>query len=157
MKNKLVESFLIVGIVILLAVGFCYFSDGKINIFLKNENQNQAVQKELGAKEIMEIIKTDKDYNDLADFVKNFDEIEVVDYKKLGLNEYKNIKEMWQAENLDDRIALVDKINLTDSTYWIEVKNRTDTTKGLRMVLDTKENKSLLLIATMSISAGIGI
>jgi hypothetical protein len=45
----------------------------------------------LSLDEIMEMIKTDKDYNDLSGFIEGFNP-EVVSYLKLGPNEYKKIK-----------------------------------------------------------------
>jgi hypothetical protein len=124
-------------------------------------NENQEAQRELTLKgitpeEIMEIIKTDKDYNDLSGFIKDF-EPEVVSCIKLGADEYKKIKPEWQEQGFEDRIGAVDGIELTDSTYWIELKNKKDETKGLRMILDIKERKSLLLIASLSINVGIGM
>jgi len=120
-------------------------------------NMNQVVVKDqLSPEEIMDIIKTDKDYNELLSFITGFDP-EVVSYIKLDPNGYQIIKTQWQDQGLGERINMVDKLNLKDSTYWIELKNKADETKGLRMILDTKEKKSLLLIAALSVTAGIGI
>ena len=104
----------------------------------------------------MGIIKTDKDYSGLSNFVMGFDP-EIVNYIKLGPDEYKKIKPEWQKQGFGDRISIVDKINLTNSTYWIELKNKKDHSKGLRMIIDIKTKKSLLLMASLSIGVGVGI
>ena len=104
----------------------------------------------------MEIIKTDKDYNELSGFIKGFDP-KVITYIKLGPNEYKTLRPIWQNQGFADRVKIIDKIKLTDSCCWIEIKNKNDETKGLRMILDTKENKSLILIASLLINTGVGM
>lgn len=142
-KNLLV--FIVVVILVVILLGLYYFSD----VFNKNQNR-------LSAGEIMEIIKTDKDYNELSGFIGDF-EPEIVDYIKFGPNEYQAIKPKWQEKGLTDRIGLVDKINLTNSTYWIELKNKKDESKGLRIILNINERKSLLLIAALSVEAGLGL
>jgi len=156
MKKKIIVLLIILVVVCLLGVCSVIFQKYIFNNFSNIPNANQIVQKELNAEEIMDIIKTDKDYNDLSKFVTGFNP-EIIDYIKLGPDEYKNIKLEWQEQGLGDRVGLVDKLNLTDSTYWIEVKNKNDETKGLRMIIDAKDKKSLLLIAALSIKAGIGI
>ena len=103
----------------------------------------------------MEIIKTDKDYDDLFEFIKDFDP-EIIVYTKLGSDEYKKIKAEWLKQGFSDRIGVIDKINLTNSCYWVELKNKNDQTKGLRIILDVKEKKSLFLVASLSVEAGIG-
>ena len=139
-------------VVFLLGIYFIFvFSEKEKILDIQKE-----LSSELSPEEIMEIIKTDKDYNDLSDFIKDF-EPGVANYIKLGQNEYRKIRLEWQEQDLGDRIGTVDKINLTDFTYWIELKNKKDETKGLRMVLDVKERKSLLLIASLSIKVGVGL
>jgi len=122
----------------------------------QNTDENQNISGGLSPQEIMEIAKTDKDYNDLSEFVKDFDP-KIVAYDKFGQTEYNNIKQQWQEQGLNDRIGIIDKIELTDSTYWIELKNKNNEDKGLRMIFDIKEKKSLLLIATLNVEAGVGI
>lgn len=119
-------------------------------------NRNPKVEDKLNIAEIMEMIKTDKDYNDLLSFVNGFDP-EVVDYVKIGPKEYKKLKTDWQNQGLAERVKSVDQISLTNFTYWVELKNKNDTTKGLITILDTKEKKSLLLIATLAVEANLGI
>lgn len=158
-KKKLIISLVIVVVVFLLVVCsfFVFLGKGKIlDIFSNIFDKNQNIQKELSSEEIMGMIKTDKDYNDLSKFIKDFDP-EVVSYIKLGSDEYKKVKPEWQKQGFEDRITAVDKINLTDFCYWIELKDKKDETKGLRTILDVKEKKSLLLIASLSIKAGIGL
>jgi len=153
MKNKsFILSVIIIALAFLSAVYFIFIPWLKINIL--NNSQNN--QEQLSAVEIMEIIKTDKDYNDLSNFIKDF-EPEIVSYEKMGPNEYEIIKPEWQEKGFEDRITAIDKITFTDSTYWIELKNKQDKTKGLRMILDVKEKISLFLVASLSIEAGIGI
>jgi len=156
MKNKIVGLLVILFIVCLLGVYSTIFQKDILDFLTKNYNVNETVLEKLSVSEIMDIIKTDKDYNDLSKFVTGFNP-EIINYIKLGPDEYKKVKPDWQEQGLGDRIKLVDKLNLNDSTYWIELKNKNDETKGLRMILDTKEKKSLLLIAALSIKAGIGI
>ena len=112
-------------------------------------------QIELSAEKIMEIIKTDKDYSELSKFIEGFDP-KIVAYIKLGPNEYGKIKPEWQEAGFEERTKIIDGLKLTEYTYWVELKNKHHETKGLRTILDTKENKSLLLMASMSVSAGIG-
>jgi len=154
MENKFIVFLTVVAVSVVLAV--CLFFACNKNINILNIFFQNTEQKQLSPAEIMEIIKTDKDYNELLTFIGNFDP-EIIEYKKLGPDEYKSIKDNWQKEQLNERIALVDKISLTDSTYWVELKNLNDKTKGLRMVIDTKEKKSFLLIAAMFVSADVGI
>ena len=158
MKNKIVGLLVILFIVCLLGVFSTIFQKDILDFLTKNYNVNvnETVQEKLSVSEIMDIIKTDKDYNDLSKFVTGFNP-EIIDYIKLGPNEYKKIKPDWQKQGLGDRVKMVDKLNLNDSTYWIELKNKSEETKGLRMILDTKDKKSLILIAALSIKAGIGI
>jgi len=145
MENKNLIIFLI--IVILLVI--CLF-------IFPGKEENLDIQNKLSAGEIMEMIKTDKDYDDLSEFIKDF-EPEVANYIKLGEDEYRKIRPEWQEQGFGDRIGIVDKINLTASCYWIELENKKDETKGLRMILDVEEGKSLLLVASLSIKAGVGL
>lgn len=145
MENKNLIIFLI--IVILLVV--CLF-------IFPGKEENLDIQNKLSTGEIMEMIKTDKDYDDLSEFIKDF-EPEVANYIKLGKDEYRKIRPEWQEQGLGDRIGTVDKIDLTDFCYWIELENKKDETKGLRMILDVEEGKSLLLVASLSIKAGVGL
>ncbi|MCX6720631.1 MAG: hypothetical protein NTW11_02400 [Candidatus Staskawiczbacteria bacterium] len=114
------------------------------------------LQQKLNPAQIMEIIKTDKDYSGLSTFVSGFDP-EIITYKKLGPNEYKNLKQAWQSQGLADRVKLVDALTLTNSTYWIELRNKNDQTKGLRTIIDVKTKTSLLLMAALSINVGVGM
>jgi len=157
MKRKIliISALVIIAIILLSAYFFFTFpKEAEAPNTLSAESQN--VKGEMSPAEIMEVIKTDKDYNDLASFISGFDP-EIITYTKLGPAEYEKIKPEWQKQGLADRITAIDKINLTDSTYWIELKSRNDETKGLRTVIDTKTKKSLLLIAALSIKAGIGL
>jgi hypothetical protein len=159
MKKDLAVLLVILITACLAGFYFVFIFPQKLNAldaFLTISSKNQSAQKELTPEEIMEVIKTDKDYNDLSGFIKGFDPA-IVDYIKLGPDEYKKMKLEWQKQGLGDRIGMVDKLTLTDSTYWIELKNKKDESKGLRMILDVKEKKSLLLIAALSIKAGIGL
>ena len=104
---------------------------------------------------IMDIIKTDKDYPDFLTVDKNFYPV-LADYEKLGPAEYKIKRAEWIKQNLSSRTDLLDKLQLTDSTYWVELKNKNDENKGLLAVIDTKQNKSLLIIATVYIKANVG-
>ena len=154
MKRRLIVLLIVLVVVCLL--GVC-----SVLIFSREEkvssiSTDQIIQNKLSSAEIMDIIKTDKDYNDLSKFVTGFNP-EIINYIKLGPAEYKKLKLEWQEQGLGDRVDMVDKLNLNDSTYWIELKNKSEETKGLRMIIDAKEKKSLLLIASLSIKAGIGI
>ena len=154
-NKKIIISIAIVVAVLLLAVCLFFIFPIKEKT-LVGPVAIQNVKNGLDASQIMEIIKTDKDYNELSGFIKGFNP-EVIKYIKLGPNEYKTLKPIWQNEGFADRIKIVDKIKLTDFCYWIEIKNKNDETRGLRIILDTKENKSLLLIASLSISTGISM
>jgi len=154
MKRRLIVLLIILVVVCLLGVCSVFIFSREEKVL--NISANVSIENKLSPVEIMDIIKTDKDYNDLSKFVTGFNP-EIINYIRLGPDEYKKIKPDWQEQGLGDRIKLVDKLNLNDSTYWIELKNKNDETKGLRMILDTKEKKSLLLIAALSIKAGIGI
>ncbi|MEI7424666.1 MAG: hypothetical protein WCK10_00915 [Candidatus Staskawiczbacteria bacterium] len=134
----------IIVVTILLAIGF--FTYQKLNL-------KQDINPQLNPDQIMQIAKTDKDYAEVSSFLVNFDP-EIITYTKLGLTEYNKLKPEWKNQGFEDRINLIDKLTLTNSTYWIELKNKNDETKGLRLVLDTKENKSILLIVSLSVSAG---
>lgn len=103
----------------------------------------------------MAIVKTDSNYNDFTSLVKNFNP-ELVNYLKLGPEEYKTLRAQWEKQGLSDRNKLTDAVKLTDSTYWVELKNKNDKSRGLFAIIDTKEKKSLLIIASISIEAGIG-
>ena len=145
MKNKNLLTIILIAVVVmaLLVFGIIFFVNEKSDGLLKID-------------ELMAIIKTDKDYSGLSDFVSGFDP-EIVAYTKLSPNEYQKIKTGWQEQGLADRIRLVDGLTLTDSTYWVELKNINDQTKGLRMIIDTKTKTSLLLMASLLISAGVGM
>ena len=98
----------------------------------------------------MEIIKTDKDYSDLSQFVIDFDP-EIITYTKFRPEEYAAVKSEWQEQGFGDRVALIDEVNLTNDTYWVELKNKNDETKGLRAIIDINQKKSLLLIGSLLI------
>jgi len=151
-------SRIIILVVVVFLVGFfCLFLyNNKLKTLDVLPSNGQSTQEELSASEIMEIIKTDKDYAELSEFIKDF-EPQIVSYEKLGPAEYGIIKIEWQNAGFEERIKMVDEIKLTDSTYWIELKNKNDETKGLLVLLDVKEKKSFLLIAALSISVGVGI
>ncbi len=117
---------------------------------------NQSIIAEPAPQEIMQMIKTDKDYKDFSDLVKNFNP-EIVNYIKLGSAEYEKIRPEWQEEGFGDRVAAIDKIKLTDSTYWVELKNKNDETKGLRALLDLAGKKSLFLAGSILINASLGL
>lgn len=148
MNKKIIYILLIITAIIFLAVSFfAYF-----NYYEKPIKE----ERRLNPDEILQIAKADKDYAEVSNFVKDFSP-EIVAYEKLGIAEYKKIKTEWEKQGLGDRIKLVDKLNLTENTYWIELKNKNDKDKGLRLVLDTKEKKSLLLIVSLAVNAGVGI
>lgn len=148
MLNRKFISLLII-IVIIFLLGVCFFAYFN---YLKPRNN----EIKLNPDEILKIAKTDKDYADIANLMENFNP-EIIAYEKLGSTEYQKVKSIWKDQGFESRIGLVDKITLTDSTYWVELRNKNDETKGLRLILDTKENKSLLLIAAMSVSAEVGM
>jgi len=159
MKKRLILFIVIFVLVCLAGIYFTFIFSQKIkdpDIPVGFLNEKQVVQNQLSPAEIMDIIKTDKDYNDLSKFVTGFNP-EIIDYIKLSPNEYKKIRLEWQDQGFGDRIGIIDKISLTDFTYWIELRNKNDETKGLRIILDTKEKKSLLLIAALSVRAGVGL
>lgn len=147
LSKKLISLLIIVSIIFFL--GVCFFTYFN---YLKPKNN----EIKLNPDEILQIAKADKDYADISNIMVNFDP-KIKTYEKLGPEEYSKIKSKWKDEGFESRIELVDKITLTNSTYWIEITNNNDENKGLRMILDTKENKSLLLIAALSVSAGVGI
>jgi hypothetical protein len=105
--------------------------------------------------QIMDIVKVDKDYSDFNGLVKSFSP-ELVDYEKMSPQEYKILRAKWEKEGLDSRNKLTDAVKLTDSTYWVELVNKNDKSRGLLAIIDIKEKKSLLIIASISIEAGIG-
>ena len=134
----------------LIVIGLVFFL-GKI------ADSRNGIQNRLSPSAVMEIIKTDKqDYKDLTKFVQNFSP-EITSYIKLGPNEYNNIKTKWTKEGFQYRIPLIDKLKLTDSTYWIEMSNTNDASKGLLTIIDTKTQKCLLLIGALSVKASVGI
>ena len=143
-KNFLLYSSAIIAFLIICAYSIFIFQ------------RNYSIQKELSIAEIMETIKTDKDYADLLTFINGFNP-EITNYIKLGRNEYDEIKPDWGKQGFGDRIKIIDEINLNNFTYWIELKNKNDETKGLQTIIDVQKNKSLLLIATLSIKASVGL
>jgi len=106
--------------------------------------------------EVMEMIKTDKDYNDLTTFIKNF-EPQIAIFTKFSPTDYKRIKPGWQKQGRESIIKIVDEVSLNKSTYWIEIKDTKDKTKGLMTILDLKNKKSVLLMASLSIEASLGL
>jgi len=121
---------------------------------LKEKDLNS--YKQLRLEEILDIIKTDKDYNEAVGFIKGFNP-EIVSYLKFGPAEYQKIKKEWQEKGLKKRIENFDKIGLTGSTYWVEIRDKNDSTKGLIAIIDVKEKKSLLLMLSLSIKANVNI
>ena len=107
---------------------------------------------------VMEIVKTDKDYNDALSIIKDFAP-ELVNQIKLGPTEYQKLKPQWEKEGSDMAgiSQVIDAINLNDSTYLVSIQNKNDKTKGLLAVIDTNTKKSLAVIATIKIEAGVGI
>jgi len=158
MKNKKLVISLIVAAVFLAIVFLLFFLGNQKAVYInpKGSAQNQNIMPEPSPQEIMQIIKTDKDYNDFSDLVKNFNP-EIAGYIKLEPEEYAKIKPEWQKQGFGDRVAAIDKIKLTDSTYWVELKNKNDETKGLRALLDLAEKKSLFLAGSISINASVGL
>jgi hypothetical protein len=154
MQKKLIV-FLIIIVAVILAAAFLLAGAGK-GLLPKNPAGGQDTKLELGAQEIMEIMKTDKDYNDYSNLTKDFNP-EIAGYMKLGPQEYQKIKPQWQEQGFGDRISAIDKIKLTDSTYWVELKNRNDETKGLRALVDIKEKKSLFMAASVLVVSGVGM
>ena len=156
-ENKNLAIYLVILVVLILVLIYsilaCPFKSKILNTFFCVFTIQQ---QKLSPSEIMEIIKTDKDYPGLSVFVLGFNP-EIVAYTKLGPNEYQKIKSRWQQQGLESRVKIVDGINLTNSTHWIELKNKNDQTKGLRMIIDTKTKTSLLLMASLSINAGVGM
>jgi len=122
----------------------------------KQANPLPGNQAELSPQQILDIMKTDKDYNDFSDITSNFDP-ETAVYTKLGPQEYQEIRQEWQKQGLQDRISAIDKITLTDSTYWVELKNKNDETKGLRALVDIRAGESLFMAGSLLIQANIGL
>ena len=145
---------------------FClsFFFPGKENlikdsadIFGINQTSNSNNPNgQLTTGEIMNIIKGDKNYNNLSSFTKNIDP-EISNYIKLGPTEYAAIKPEWQKQGFADRIKIVDGVNLTNSTYWIELKDKKNPNKGLQIIIDVQQKKSLLLMASLTINASLSM
>lgn len=158
MKKKSITALaIVISLLILLVIGLIVFKE-KINldIFSNILSGSYKAQQKLSSEEVMEIVKSDVNYSDIEKFLENF-EPEIFVYNKLGESEYQKIKPEWKKQGFGDRVDLIDKIDLTDSTYWIELKNKKEETKGLRVVLDIKEKKSLLIIPTLSVKAGMSL
>ena len=173
MSKKIIISLTIIVVAaVLLSVAFYFLIFFKKNsapiIPLKEQSsetqtttppvivQNESPFKAITLKEIMDIIKTDKDYNSLSGFLKDFDP-KLATYIRLGPKEYEAIKPVWQKKGFDGRIDLIDKITLTDSTYWAEIANKNGGDKKLLALLDITSPSPLLLIVSMSVTAGVGI
>jgi uncharacterized protein YxeA len=145
MKKNLIIIIIAVVALAILAAGYFWLANS-----VKHGSKTN-----LSLAQIMDIVKTDKDYNDFTSLVKNFDP-ELTGYKKFGPEEYKTLRADWEKQGLSDRNKLTDAVKLNDYTYWVELVNKNDKSRGLYAVIDTKEKKSLLIIASISIEAGIG-
>ena len=167
MKNKKINKKVILHWVIFIVALFLIifslsiFFPGKENLIKDSSeifgvNQNTNPNGQLSSAQIMQVIKTDKDYANLSGFIKDFDPV-VVNYIKLGPTEYTAIKPEWIKQGFADRIKIVDNVNLTNSTYWIEVKNKKDPNKGFQTIIDTNQNKSILLMASLVINASLSM
>jgi len=126
-------------------------------VFVVKEKNFDEPTRQIGLQEAMNMIKTDSDYDGLnKTLLKDFNP-ELFSNTKFGPDEYRLIKKEWAQKGLDSRIAEVDKVKLNSSTYWVDVVNKNDANKHLLAVLDVDKQKSLLLIASLYIEAGIGI
>ena len=150
LKNKIfiVSTAVILVFVLIITVLLLFF--------VKEKNFNTPIR-QIGLQEAMNMIKTDSDYANLSKtLLKDFDP-ELSSSLKFGPDQYQVIKKEWKQKGLESRIAEVDKVKLNSSTYWVDVVNKNDANKHLLAVLDVDKQKSLLLIASLYIEAGIGI
>lgn len=103
----------------------------------------------------MEILNGSSSYDEFLSKAKNF-EPELSNYFKFGPVEYEKIKPQWKMQGFEDRFPIIDKINLNNSTYWVELKNKNQG-PDLFAILDLKAKKSLLIIGSITIKAGVGL
>ena len=115
----------------------------------------QEVKENLNLEQVMEILNGSSGYSEFLSKAKNF-EPELSNYFKLDPNGYEKIKPQWQEQGFGDRVAAIEKLNLNNSTYWVELKNKNQG-PSLFAVLDLKAKKSLLIIGSLSIKTGVGI
>jgi hypothetical protein len=142
-------------VAVFLAAYFLFLGAGE-KTSSQNTTAGQDASLQLSPQEVMEIMKTDKDYNDYSNLTKDFNP-EIAGYMKLGPQDYEKIKAEWKEQGFGDRISAIDKINLTDSTYWVELKNINDEKKGFRVLVDTKEKKSLFTAAFVFVEMGASL
>jgi hypothetical protein len=106
---------------------------------------------EINVEQIIEIVKTDKDYDDFLAIVPDF-EAELESYTKLSPADYEEVKPEWNKTNstMYGMSDIIDTLKLTNSTYLVKLKDKNNENKGLIAVVDVEKNRSLILYSHYS-------
>jgi hypothetical protein len=110
----------------------------------------------LSEEEIIEIVKADKDYDSFIGIVGSF-EPEIINISSLSPKQYDSLKDKWDGEdsNMNGMSEFIDELDLTDSTYMVEMKDSSPSFNGLLSIIDAEKKESLLIVHRVTINAGI--
>ena len=151
MGKIIIAAIIVVIVLVLVLIGIFALLPKQEN----GSNQESTPSASLSLGQIMGILQNSSDYAEFLASAGSFDP-ELGNYFKLGPAEYQQIKPQWQEQGFEDRFAIVDELNLTDSTYWVELKNKV---KGpnLLTIVDINQKTCLLVMGSIVIEAGMSL
>lgn len=102
----------------------------------------------------MSIIFTDVDYADFNLFYPEF-EPDLKSYIHFSKSDYLKLREVWIVDDAKKVfIPIVDKLELTENTYFVEFVGKVNINTGLIAIVDIKTNESLKIISVMKMNVG---
>lgn len=103
---------------------------------------------------LMRIVSTDKEYDEFIQLYPNF-RPELKSYFSLTKNNYPKLKESWKNDSeMNVYIEIIDEIELTESTYFVEFISLDNNKYDLISILDIDKNVSLKLISKVKMNFG---
>lgn len=104
--------------------------------------------------DLMSIVSTDKDYVEFIRAYPNF-QPELKSYFLLTKTNYSKLKKSWGEDSeMEVYIGIIDEIELTESTYFVEFVSLDNNKYGLISILDIDKNISLKLISRIKMDFG---
>ena len=146
-SKKLVVVLIILALIVVLGV-FVYS-------FVPKNPVDSGHGEVLSLEQVTDILQTSPDFAEFLASAGTFDP-ELGDYLKLGPAEYQQIKPKWQQDGFEDRTKIIDELNLTDSTYWVQLKNKRQG-PDLLTIVDINQKTTLLVMGSIVIKAGVGL
>jgi hypothetical protein len=95
---------------------------------------------------LFNIVKTDSDFSEFNEIHPNF-QPKLVNYVPVTKNGFEQIKKAWQETDKEIYIGIIENLELTNSTYFVEFVSKNNSNQFLISIMDIKNNNSLKIIS----------